>query len=1300
MSVLASRYVVAFLLLALVLTFVPAAYPADAPLPRGVRAVWDLEKAYRIATPTHEWLCINGLWRWQPAEGNPTAIPGDNWGFFKVPGSWPGITNYMQKDTQTVFSNPVWRDVKIQDVSLAWYQRQVTIPREWSGRRVVLYTEYLNSRADVFVDGKNVGTLLFPSGELDITGAVRPGAKHTLTLLVTASPLKAVMQAYNDTNSAREVRGSVARRGLCGDTWLISSPKDARVSDLKMDPSVRNWNITFNTALEGLQAGKQYLLQAKVTDGDKPVTEFTSDPFTSNNLVDGRYSFSRNWKPEKLWDIHTPKNMYTVQISLMDAQKKTLDVFRPEQLGFREFWITGRDFYLNGSRLYLSSVPLDNAQVSAAAANYEGACESMRRLQAIGINYVYTHNYGCEPGTHLSFSEVLRAADDVGMLIGLSQPHAGQYDWNSPDAEKTNNYVRHAEFYVRVAQNHPSVVFYPTSHNSTGYSDDMDPDMIDGVTRPTEGWGANNAKKALRAEAIIRKLDPTRVVYHHSSGNLSSMWTSNFYTNWAPIQELDAWFEHWATVGQKPIFTCEYMIPCSWDWSMYRGWYKGKRTYGGAVVPWEFCLAEWNAQFYGDVAYNISEKEKVNLRWEAKKFNAGETWHRWDYPTHLGSRDFEERDPIYAAYTTSNWRAFRSWGMSANSPWDWGIGWNLRPDVDKGRKNLSVDWDNLQKPGLSPDYIEDRYERIDLAYDRSDWISNEGGKALLRNNMPLLAYIAGKSDAFTSKDHNFIPGQAFEKQIIVINNSRETVKATCSWTLGFPQVQTGSKEVTVLTGDQSRVSVKLNVPAGMKVGSYDLKMNVKFSTGEVQTDAFKIDVVAPVKPVAAPAKIALFDPKGETSILLRDLGLQVTAVTAGSNLDAYDVLVVGKGALTPDGAAPDISRVRNGLKVVLFEQTAPVLEKRFGFRIEVYGLRQVFQRVAEHPLLADIRSENLHDWAGSATILPPRLTFEQDRNYGNVVKWCGLPVTRVWRCGNRGNVASVLIEKPACGNFMPIVDGGYSLQYSPLMEYREGRGMVLFCQMDVTGRTESDPTARMLARNVMQYMLDWQPGVIRRAVYVGEEAGKAHLEAAGIALTPYQANKLNEDQVLIVGPGGGRTLAASAGSIGTWLRAGGHVVAIGLDQAEAKSFLPMDVRMTRGEHIAAMFEPSIAISRMAGISPADVHSREPRQIPLVTGGARTLGDGVLASGEDLAVSFTQIAPWQYKVTQQNTKRTFRRTSFLISRLVGNMGVSATTPLLERFHSPVDLAKGEQRWLTGFYLDRPEEWDDPYRFFRW
>ena len=60
----------------------------------------------------------------------------------------------------------------------------------------------------------------------------------------------------------------------------------------------------------------------------------------------------------------------------------------------------------------------------------------MERLKSFGINFVYTHNYGCEPGSHLSFAEILRAADDVGMLVAFSQPHFSHYDWKAADADR------------------------------------------------------------------------------------------------------------------------------------------------------------------------------------------------------------------------------------------------------------------------------------------------------------------------------------------------------------------------------------------------------------------------------------------------------------------------------------------------------------------------------------------------------------------------------------------------------------------------------------------------------------------------------------------------------------------------------------------------------------------------------------------------------------------------------------------------------------------------------------------------
>ena len=187
-----------------------------------------------------------------------------------------------------------------------------------------------------------------------------------------------------------------------------------------------------------------------------------------------------------------------------------------------------------------------------------------------------------------------------------------------------------------------------------------------------------------------------------------------------------------------------------------------------------------------------------------------------------------------------------------------------------------------------------------------------------------------------------------------------------------------------------------------------------------------------------------------------------------------------------------------------FEQTRDVLEKRLGFRVEEYGLRRVFPRVPDHPFLAGIKPENLNDWRGSATINPPRLKYEMRPRYGPTVEWAGIPVTRVWRCGNRGNVASVLIEKPARGDFLPILDGGFSLQYSPLLEYREGKGMMLFCQLDVTGRTESDPTAEALVRNILRYATDWKPVPRRKAVYAGEPAGRTCLASLGVLVRAWE----------------------------------------------------------------------------------------------------------------------------------------------------------------------------------------------------
>ncbi|MBI1390345.1 MAG: hypothetical protein GC154_18045 [bacterium] len=1276
-------------------------------LPDGVEAVWDINQAYRLSTPLREKVCINGLWLWRPASSEAEDQPSGDWGYIKVPAPWPGKAgNYMWRETQTAYPHPKWEDENLGAVNRCWYQREISIPADWAGRKISLCVEYLNSYATVYIDGDQLSDIRFPGGEVDITGACTPGKKHVITLLVVAMPLKAIVQSFQDTNNAKQVEGDVPLRGLCGDVYLVSSPKANDIQDVKIETSVRKNEIRLDIALRDAQLHKDFYIRATIFDNNQIVEEFQSELLSTDRLNNKRLSVSHSWKPEKIWDIDSPQNMYQISISLVDENGEEVDRYFPIRFGFREFWIEGRDFVLNGSRIFCFAVPFDNAQVSAAAATYHGALESMRRLKSFGVNAVYTHNYGCEPGVHLGFADILKAADDAGMLVFFSQPHFSAYEWDDPNADSTNGYAQHAEFYVRQAQNHPSVVMYSMSHNATGYSEDMNPDWMDGKHEKRDDWANRNVKKALRAEAIVKQFDQTRIIYHHAGGNLGPMHTSNFYLDFAPIQERSDWFEHWSTDGIKPLFLCEYGAPWGINWTLYRGWYQGKRDFGGAQVPWQFCMAEWNAQFLGDTAYQLNERDKENLRFEDRQAREGKLWHRWDYPSPVIGSYAPENDNqahVWSMYIKDNWRAFRTWGLSGFNAWNYGKFWELSPNAEKKRKDLAVDWKHLQTPGFSPDFIDQQYERIDTAYEFTDWIPTDAGKALIDNNQPLLAYIAGSANHFTSKNHNFMPGQRIDKQIVLINNSRRTRRADITWSLQLPEPITNNRTIDIKTGEIVKIPVSFDIPRSAEPGAYPVNMSARFDSGPIQKDQFVIHVLRDKASDPFDARIALYDPTGETKQGLDSLGISFQTVNSDTDLEDFDLLIIGKNALTLTDPAPDISRVRDGMKVIVFEQSSSVLEKRLGLRVQEYGLRRVFTRIKDHPALFNIKDEHLHDWNGEATILPPRLEYETRPMYGPIVQWCGIDVPRPWRCGCWGNVASVLIEKPQTGDFIPILDGGFNLQYSPLMEYREGKGLILFCQLDVTGRTEHEPATGILISNILTYVSHYKAPSQKNAIYSGESAGLDYLNKAGFQISLYTGQDLEPDDVLIVGPSGLEAIVDHAAKIRGWLDNGGQVLTIGV--TSLKDGFLSNISMKKTEYFNSFFEPFSYDSPFAGIGPSDVLIRSPRQIPLIMDGAIIAANGILAATEKDQIILTQLVPWDFDYQKVfHWKMTYRRASYMLTRLLGNMGVRAGTPLIQRFSMPVVSSQKEDtssaRWLSGFYVDRPEEMDDPYRFFRW
>ncbi|NRA37431.1 MAG: hypothetical protein HRU15_04780 [Planctomycetes bacterium] len=1258
-------------------------------LPKGVSVVWDMNKAYTQETDKRASICINGLWRWQPAQ-KLDAVPSSAWGHLKVPGSWPGGSHWIFQESQAHYLHSEWKNNDMSAVSEAWYQREIVVPKKWNGRRVFIAAQTINSRAIVFVDGKKAGTIHFPAGECDITDLVTPGSVQKLSIYVIAEPLKAVISNFNDSASEKKVKGKVLHRGLCGDVYLTSQPRAAVITNTKIETFVEAERIDVVYDLADLDSESQYNLHITIKENGKVVESFTSKKFVLSDIKNNRHRVSHNWIPERLWDLHTPQNLLTLETELR-VKKRIIDRPISETFGFREFKTKGKDFYLNGSRIFISAKPIDSNLVSTYHASYAGALKTIEAYKGMKANFVYSHNYDSLPGTHFSHRGMVKAADDAGMLIALSLPHPKHYDLKN--SAELKSYKNHTTCYLRSVQNNPSVVSFAMSHNSLGYGADQDPDFLHGNGASKRGsWGKNNAVAAYAASAFVRSIDSTRFIYHHAGGDAEGSTTANIYLNMAPIQERSDWFETWYQKSKTPLFLVEYGIPSTWNFAMFRGWYGGKRLFGSGPATFELAIAEWSAQFFGDKAYEVSDLEKKNLKWESKQFKAGKTWRRWSYPVALDGDAFnkyEKRQETLGMYLKDNLRAFRMWELSGVCLWEssYYFKLNKRPQ----QVDFKINYNDLQRPGYTADFLKGFFVSPGYAGEWTDWVPTAAGKALIEYSSDTLAFIAGPADDRTSKDHNVKPGDVLKKQLVFFNNSRETKDISFEFNDGIKEKV--KQSFSLPTGQIKYVPVEIRIPKKLDASNITMSLRADFN-GEVKMDSFSVNLVKP--PSARKAKIALIDPHGETASLLKGLSIKHDVINFSDDASSYDLLIIGKKALSINGPGPSITNDTKGQKILVMEQGSDVLEQRFGFRIQEYGLRRAFPRVTGHPILEGIENAHLTNWQGSATLVPTRRPpFFSKGNLLNLIKRNGLDMTRVWRVGSRGNVASVLIEKPAKGDFLSLLDGAFSLQYTPLMEYRSSNSVIMFSQLDISGRDRSDPVAEALVVNMINYLSTWRPAPKYDAYYLGEEAGLVHIRNSGFIVQPYNGQELQAGHVLIVGPG---SLSKIDDNVKSWISSGGKVIGVGLNSKELSAISKNTIKTRAVEFVNAYFEPSPFDSLLAGIGPGELHLREPRTLDLPVSGMEIKGLGALAVSNSGNFALCQVVPWQYTLKQHNTRRVFRRASHALARLLSNAGVKSETVIEQR------LQKGpggnKTPWLDSFYLDAPIEWDDPYRYFRW
>lgn len=1253
----------------------------DVPPPAPLSSLWGADKAWRESSATRESICVNGLWRLLPVmEGEASSEvpkPGECWGWFKVPGVWPRASDWnVGEPAQELLIAP-WLlskyGDKLEKVDQAWYQRTINIPASWAGRRIFLDFGMVQTHAKVFIDGKSAGELWFPGGQVDVGPLVRPGGEHVLSVLLTARPLDAESAVFMAPDRVFKDKVTIKIKGLTGDVFLQSEPASASISDLRISCSTRKGSITFDTAIANAPAGERLSMTAVVSKDGKAVRTFKSGPLQLDPEK-GRVSFSADWKDAELWDADTPQNIYCATVSLSGSAGKLLDESLPVKFGFREFWIDGRDFYLNGSKLHLRCLFVENICDNADRAA-ESECATMfDRMAAYGFNFFITSNYNFAPGAVGYMEGLFNAADAKGMLCSFSLPHIKDFKSKLDDPVYAGRYRRLCEYLIRKAQNHPSIIMYAMNHNSTGYHGDQNPLKIDGIYNPDEAEGvtkgfAENRAQALLAAGMANSIDPDRPVYHHESGNLGPLHTANTYLNWAPRQERSDWLEHWAEKGVKPLFFVEWGMPHIASWSSYRGPEFIWRCNAFQQI-WD---SEFAAPCIGEPAYAMTPAKVKALRDENKFWEAGKPFH---YPSYLVRNCQSTYVDVQAWYVNDNWKAHRAWGISATLPWDQADLWNRVKA--SGTKAVADRYSDLQRPGIRPDFITPGRQYI-YEPEQGAFEPNNTGLAFRRWNMPHLGFIGG-SPAFTDKAHNFRPGERVSKQLVIVNDSRRSKTCKYEWSLKGCGVS-GSGQVEVKPGCKELVPVSFEMPSG-DAASCELSASFDFGDGSAQRDSFALDRIPSRKgegggvlgliglgrkadSLELRRKALLFDPKGLTSRLLDAADVPYVKTSSLDDLPEGCLLMVGREAFAAD---PSVRlKLSPGCNTLIFEQDYQTLTSRFGFRATELGVRETFVRTPSHPALAGLCASMLSGWRGAATLLNPHLDVPPFEKGDPKWSWCGFESTRVWRCGNRNSVASVIIEKPERGDWLPLLDCGFDLQYSPLLEYSGDGSRTLLCQMDVSGRSEEDPAAVELCRRLVAYLDSAPAPATRRAFYDGDRRGEELLSALGVQFSKLGADGIPADSLIVLGP----KPSVSKDVLSQALERGCNVVCLGLGKGDLDALLPGALDADEKEAVPEPCQELQSVPEFRGVSNAELHWRSfPKLASLASSeGGSNPHLRVLRRGKG-SVVLCQSAPWLFDYQAKPWVRTsYRRSVFLASRLLANAGAAFKTPLQKMLQSP-------------------------------
>ena len=434
-----------------------------------------------------DWVNLNGQWTFEMDFG----ASGEQRGWTSSKGLSKKITVPFCPESE--LSGIGYTDF----IPCVWYQRNINIPAEWNGKKILLHFGAADYETKVYVDGKMVGEHKGSgsSFNFDITAYVKAGQQANLVVRVYDN-LRGGMQPGGKQCTALFSAGCSYTRvtGIWQTVWMEAVNEQA-LKNVFAIPDIDQQQLVVRP--EFYNEDNNNTLTVEVKDGKKTVAKRTSQASNQSTIV-------LPIKNAHLWSPEDPY-LYDVKYTVKNAQGEVIDEVS-SYMGMRKVHISGGYFYLN-NKPYFQRLVLDQGYYPDGiwtAPSDEALRQDIEMSKAVGFNGARLHQKVFEERYYYW-------ADKLGYLTWGEE---ASWVLNINNELAVRNFLTEwAEIVVR-DRNHPSLVTW---------------------TPLNETWNATPGVYVRFVNdlyALTKAIDPTRPI-NDASGDShvkTDIWSVHDYT--------------------------------------------------------------------------------------------------------------------------------------------------------------------------------------------------------------------------------------------------------------------------------------------------------------------------------------------------------------------------------------------------------------------------------------------------------------------------------------------------------------------------------------------------------------------------------------------------------------------------------------------------------------------------------------------------------------------------------------------------------------------------------------------------